>query len=199
MNTVHAMAKRRTMNPEAKRSRIMSCGERLFAEQGYTNTTMADIAAAADVAVGTVYRIFPDKPSLLAALHSRMEDAFIQALTEGWERAASYEQKFGTMIESLFDEAAEVIEIMPLYSMTRDMIGAADYRPGERMIEVIETLYAQGVEAGAYRRIPPYIQSHIAHAMVEGAMRAWMMKPDRTRRRQIVNELEAIMKRGFLL
>ena len=74
------------MNPEGSRAAVMAAGEKLFSSHGYTNTSMADIARAADVAAGTLYRLFPDKPSLLAALHSAMEDRFIAAMKEGWHR-----------------------------------------------------------------------------------------------------------------
>lgn len=50
--------------PEERRARIVSAAARLFAERGYEETGVADIAAEAGVAVGTVYRFFPDKPSL---------------------------------------------------------------------------------------------------------------------------------------
>ena len=43
------MKKRREINPQAKRTAIMAAGEALFAANGYTNTSMAEIAAKADV------------------------------------------------------------------------------------------------------------------------------------------------------
>lgn len=41
---------------------------RLFGERGYAATTIEDIATAAGVTVGTVYRYFTDKSALLSAL-----------------------------------------------------------------------------------------------------------------------------------
>ncbi len=41
---------------------------RRFSERGYSATTIDDVARAADVTVGTVYRYFPDKRALLSAL-----------------------------------------------------------------------------------------------------------------------------------
>jgi Bacterial regulatory proteins, tetR family len=49
-------SRRRIMNPEGKKEAVLAAGEKLFASQGYTRTTIADIASAADVAVGSVYR-----------------------------------------------------------------------------------------------------------------------------------------------
>ena len=192
------MKKRREMNPEGKRKAVMAVGERLFAAKGYTNTSMAEIAREADVAVGTLYRLFPDKPSLLAALHEAMEDRFIEAMTIGWHREDAYAKRFGPMLEALFLEAHKVRETMPLYAMTRDMIGAADYQPGARMIESIETMYAQGVAAGAYHKLPDGLVGPLAHAMVEGGMRAFLIDPTGKRQAQIIEEMTAVFRRSFV-
>lgn len=190
--------KRRVMNPEGKRAAIMACAERLFAANGYSGTSMTDIAGAADVAVGTVYRLFPDKASLLAALHAQMEDRFIAAMKTGWGRAEAFPDRFVPMLDALFDEAERVREIMPLYAMTRDMIGAADYIPGARMITSIETMYRQGIRAGAFHAMPAGIVGPVAHAMVEGGMRAWMAKPTPDHLRRVKTELAALFQRAFV-
>lgn len=193
------MKKRREMNPEGKRAAVMAAGEKLFASHGYTNTSMADIARAADVAVGTLYRLFPDKPSLLAALHSAMEDRFIAAMKEGWHRKETYAERFQPMLEALFEEADTVREIMPLYTMTRDVIGAANYQPGLRMMNAIEDLYALGVKAGVFRKMPKGLIGPLSHSMVDGGMRALMADPSARRKRQIVQEMTALFQRSFVV
>ncbi len=199
MNKVHLMKKQRVMDPNGKRAAIMIAGERLFAANGYTPTSMAEIANEADVAVGTVYRLFPDKPSLLAALHAAMEDRFIAAMQEGWTREAAYADRFGSMLDALFEEANAVHEIMPLYAMTHDMIGAADYVPGARMIEAIDAMYAEGVKAGAYRKLAKGLVAPLAHAMVEGGMRAFMARPSTKWRRKIVAEMSVLFDLAFVV
>jgi AcrR family transcriptional regulator len=52
---------------QARQSRlsVIRAAQRLFVEQGYGRTTMADIAAAAGVSVETVYAAFGNKPTIL--------------------------------------------------------------------------------------------------------------------------------------
>ena len=185
------------MNPEGKRASIMEAAEKLFVTGGYTGTSIADVAKEADVAVGSVYRLFPDKPALLAALHKRMEEAFIEAMEEGWNRAESYPERFEPMIASIMDKVAEIRGVMPLYAMTRDMVGAADYQPGARMIKRIAELYGQGVASGALRDIPPSIQAPLGHAMVEGGMRAWMSDPTPKRLEEVKAEVARALRQAF--
>ena len=62
------MRKRRLREKERYRQEILSAALRLFAEKGYHGTSMQEIAAEADFAVGTLYRFFPSKKALYEAL-----------------------------------------------------------------------------------------------------------------------------------
>ena len=53
---------------EARPRELKAAALALFATRGFGGTTMEDIARAAGVTVGTVYRYVPDKDGLLAAL-----------------------------------------------------------------------------------------------------------------------------------
>lgn len=56
---------RRREQAAENRRRIVAAAHALFVEKGYGRTTIADVAAAAGVAVETVYAAFRNKPTLL--------------------------------------------------------------------------------------------------------------------------------------
>jgi AcrR family transcriptional regulator len=56
---------RRQQQARENRRRILAAADRLFVDKGYGNTTIADVAAAAGVAVETVYATFKNKITLL--------------------------------------------------------------------------------------------------------------------------------------
>jgi AcrR family transcriptional regulator len=58
-------ASRRQQQAQENRQRIIAAAQALFVDKGYGRTTIADIAAAAGVAVETVYAAFRNKPTLL--------------------------------------------------------------------------------------------------------------------------------------
>jgi AcrR family transcriptional regulator len=62
------MPYRSTARTEARRldtrGRVVTAALKLLAERGYNAVTMADVALAAGVGVGTLYRQFPSKPEL---------------------------------------------------------------------------------------------------------------------------------------
>lgn len=51
--------------------RLLDASQSLFIEKGYDETTVAEIAEAADVAYGTFFNYFPAKSDLLAAMGER--------------------------------------------------------------------------------------------------------------------------------
>ncbi|HXL92366.1 MAG TPA: helix-turn-helix domain-containing protein [Streptosporangiaceae bacterium] len=62
-------AARRPRRPAAERRReILDAARTLFAERGFHATTTRDLAAAADINDALIYRYFPDKQAILAAL-----------------------------------------------------------------------------------------------------------------------------------
>jgi AcrR family transcriptional regulator len=56
---------RRQAQARATRLRIVEAATALFVEQGYTATTLAEIAHAADTSLPTLYRLFASKVTLL--------------------------------------------------------------------------------------------------------------------------------------
>lgn len=69
--TVEALTK----SQAARRQRVLLAALELGAEGGYDAVQMRDVAASAQVALGTIYRYFPSKDALLgAAMVEWMED-----------------------------------------------------------------------------------------------------------------------------
>jgi AcrR family transcriptional regulator len=72
------------------RDRITAAALRLFAERGYAGTSMTQLAAEAGMAPGNLYRYFPSKEALFAAVvphdlaerHDRLLDTRVAALAE---------------------------------------------------------------------------------------------------------------------
>ena len=69
---------------ERNRRRILDAARELMAERG-VEVSLEQVAAAADVGVGTVYRRFPDRESLVRALFSEHVDAVVALASQARE------------------------------------------------------------------------------------------------------------------
>lgn len=65
------------------RQRILEAAERLFAQRGPEKVSMDDVARAAGVGKGTLFRRFGDRASLARAVLSTQEAAFQEAIIRG--------------------------------------------------------------------------------------------------------------------
>src|ERR671932_378017 len=82
----------RALRADARRNReaVLGAAKRLFADQGL-DAQMPDVAKAANVGVGTVYRHFPTKDDLIAALVAERFERLAQKASEGLEADDSWE------------------------------------------------------------------------------------------------------------
>lgn len=99
----------RTKQPEVRRDQLLDAAERLFAEKGFAETTVADISEAAGVAKGTFYLYFPSKEHCVMALKERLShgmlDRFLAVLDPALDEIASGTFDLEQMTRRLMDES----------------------------------------------------------------------------------------------
>ncbi len=90
VNMVHpstAAERRRQERRDARAAELLDAAGALLREEGVGALTMARVARRAGVAVGGIYRYFPSKEALLAALQVRAVGAFDARLAAAMARA----------------------------------------------------------------------------------------------------------------
>lgn len=122
---------RRARKRRENRKKVVQAAMELFERQGYGGTTMEDVAAHADVGVGTLYNYFGSKEGLLLGV---FEDAAEPLLVAGQRLV----EEPGPDAESALLRMIEVFE--PLGTMfkkpvLREMFAAALVQPSERVEE----------------------------------------------------------------
>jgi AcrR family transcriptional regulator len=166
-----------SLDQAAKRERLLSAAGELFARAGL-DATMPAVAAAAGAGVGSVYRQFPSKEDLLAALVAqRLETAIVeieQVIAEGsepWEAlgrllwtfaerqgsddvaaeamAAVFEHPEVAERHARADEALEVV----LSAARADGSLRSDARPRDIRLLLSSTRAARRIEADGWKRI----------------------------------------------
>ncbi|MBB4683703.1 TetR/AcrR family transcriptional regulator [Amycolatopsis jiangsuensis] len=68
---------RRRLTPDQRRTQLIDLGARLFAERPYHEVRMDEVGAAAGVSRALVYRYFPSKRDLFAAVYRRSADELV--------------------------------------------------------------------------------------------------------------------------
>jgi len=97
---------------------FLDTAERLFVEVGYDAMTMTAVAERAETSIGALYRWFPDKTAVAAALLAR----YTVEIEQHWSSLIAVAQTLTTakFVESLIDRTREFTQRRPAYFILRD-------------------------------------------------------------------------------
>ena len=95
------MASRGYIRSSKTKQRIYAVATRLFKEQGYKATTLSDIAKAADVSTGTLFRYFPAKGDFLMEIGRESVDRLKEYADNLPEDADPIESILAVMLEDV--------------------------------------------------------------------------------------------------
>ena len=131
---------------ERNRVRILVAAASVFAEHG-VGATLNDVARAAGVGIGTVYRKFPDKDALLDALFDVKVDNLVRLATE-----AAREPDAGVAFRGF-------------------LLGVIEARAGDRGLGAV-VMRGENLAAELGRRLAPTVEPLITRARAAGELRA---------------------------
>jgi len=89
--------------PETRRQQILDAACDCVRQAGFHGASMADIAKAAGLSVGQIYRYFDNKEAIIAAIVA-------QDLAEMREKFAEMENRPGILLDAIVDHLPEAIE-----------------------------------------------------------------------------------------
>jgi AcrR family transcriptional regulator len=155
------------------RAELVAAATRVLARQGLQSTKIADIAAAADVGVGTFYLHFDTKEALYDAL---VEDA-----------AARLKAEIDAAREGIDDPVAETraaTEAMCRFARDNREVFKLVFDPGASHHDVVrraQALFAQdieqsirrGIERGVFGAVPPAIAAQALVGMSTQLLAWW--------------------------
>ncbi len=177
--TVHSGSERKTAGGD-KRERILDAAERVFAEHGFYNARVAEIARAAGVADGTIYLYFKSKDDLLISLfESRMErlnNQLVEALSSV-ESAPDKIRAFIIAYATLAQEHPEVAEVLTieLRQSSKFMKEYANPRFAD-FLRVLAKIIEQGQADGSLDdSVPAPIAARALFGAIDELVLAWVL------------------------
>lgn len=134
------------------RTAILEAARNLVTEWG-TDVAMGEIARAAGVAVGTLYRHFPNKADLLAAVVNEYVEALADDAQDAWTRVEAGRADAAQELLSFLERALEMIARSHAAKVVARALGAeVDYaEPETRATEALGRLIEAGRASGRLR------------------------------------------------
>ncbi|MHB9022560.1 MAG: TetR/AcrR family transcriptional regulator [Armatimonadota bacterium] len=174
MSSGSATVKRKRRSPEQRRGEIISAAVGLFARQGFERTTTREIAAAAGIAEGTIYKYFASKQDILFSFITpqavgNILDLFL--IQEGIDDAriirGFLENRF-----ALWGRNRDLMRVVMSEALHNPALAEGLQRMIQPAIETLERFVARRIADGAFRPMDARVTTR---AMVGAALAYFFM------------------------
>ncbi len=163
-----------------KRVRILAAAETVFAERGFFNAKVSQIAQEAGVADGTIYLYFKSKDDVLISLFENRMAQVCAQMIENVAAAETPTQKLESFIHThlhMVEEHPNLAEVLTveLRQSAKFMKGHPNPQFGE-YLKILATIIADGQVAGAFDSdVPAQIAARGIFGMVDELALAWLL------------------------
>jgi TetR/AcrR family fatty acid metabolism transcriptional regulator len=174
----------RKARERARRSAdVLAAARRLYARKGYQQTAMVEIARASELAVGTLYQLFPSKEAILRGLLEELMDELIARVRAAVDGERDVRDQLRRVVETHLAFARDNADILRLYlsgwigydTRTRQRFGDRIDARYERYLAVLTAVFKQGVESDALASRPPrrlaVTLAGLIHAVIRRGLR----------------------------
>jgi len=163
---------------EARSNLILDGAERLFVEKGYLETSINDIAEAAEFSRTSVYQYFASKEEIYLRILDRYGDLLTERVTRATEGSAPVPVKIRRFLEEFRFVNEEKPNFFSLYFIQRQQVEPrlsaelrAQLNAKRKTLEnVFRDFYREGIERGEVRDIRVKDASNLFFAQITGMM-----------------------------
>jgi len=151
------MVSRREREKEERRKYILDKAQILFAEKGFLGTSMAEIAAASEFAVGSLYSFFNSKEEILTTIFEYHIEHLISEVTRVRDdNAMTAQEKIGIALEKLVKLYVDNQDFFRIYVAEargvewgiRTEVGEYIYNGTVRFVSVLSDIFKLGMDEG---------------------------------------------------
>lgn len=165
------------------RTRILQAAQRLFAAQGFDGTTTRDLAHAASVAEGTLFRHFPNKKAILVEVATSGWVEILTDLLTELSEMGSYKAVAQVMRRRMwnFQKNADLMRVcfmeVQFHPDLRDRI---QLEVITKMSDVGEAFFQTAMDKGIYRKMDAKLVAKVFLGMfaIAGFSNNTLMEPD---------------------
>ncbi len=165
---------------------VLVAARRLYAEKGYQATTMAEVARASELAIGTLYELFPSKEAILFRLLEEQIDRLLARLREAADTGTDARRQIEAVVQTHLGFARANADLLRLYlsgwigydPAVRRRVGGALDAKYEAYLELLADVLRRGIRAGLFARRPVRALAVGLAGMVHALIRRSLVEPD---------------------
>ncbi len=163
-----------------KREAILRAAIKVFAGKGYFSSKVADIAAAAGIADGTVYLYFKSKEEILHSVFDRGMEEFISDGRQELSHIASPKKKLERIAEMHLERLSADRDMAIVYQV--ELRGSIKFMQAftaagfSEYLDIIHQTIAEGQRQGEFREdINPLLFAKIFYGSLDEMVTNWIL------------------------
>jgi len=163
-----------------KRQIILNAALKTFVKRGYPETRVAEIAAEAGVAEGTLYNYFQSKEDLLLALFDEKWSMIINGIKEKISRLDDPNDKLKavfSLVVRMFKKNRQLAELF-MIDIKQSSIFLNNYTINRivEFLDLIEGILEEGKRKGIYRKdLNTRVAKMIVFGAAQGILMSWVL------------------------
>lgn len=161
---------------EFRCAQILSAARKVFAEKGYREATMDEMAEAAGVAKGTLYSYFPSKEEVYVAVLNRGGNELLELTRAAVAAPGGFRARMAQFIRTRVEYLDRHSEFFRIYlaefgNMTHPAWVSQQFRERYgKQLELLGQMVAEGMERGEIRAVPAAVVACGIYEMTRGLM-----------------------------
>jgi len=186
-----------------KRAAILNAATGVFAEKGFFNSKVADIAKAAGVADGTVYLYFKNKDDVLHSIFDRAMEEFIGDGRRELERLSKPEDKLRRIAELHLERLGADREMAIVFQV--ELRGSIKFMQEfsaagfSEYLDIIRKTIEEGQKDGVFRTdLKPVVCAKIFYGALDEMVTNWIISNKSYQLAPMANEVLKIFFGGVL-
>jgi AcrR family transcriptional regulator len=191
---------------DSSRDRILQAAQRLFARQGFDGTTTRDLAQAAGVAEGTLFRHFANKKAILIEVATQGWVEILTDLLTELSEMGSYKAVAQVMQRRMwnFQKNADLMRVCFMEAQFHaDLRDRVQSEVIGKMTDVAEAFFQTAMERGIYRPMNPRLVAQVFLGMfaISGFSHNTLMEPNASpqQMKEMAEGLAEIFLNGVLV
>ncbi len=203
MQTVFKRKKSRRYS--RNRQLILEAAKEVFSRRGYEQTTMADIAGAAEMAAGTLYLYFQGKEELFYAVMEEGMNKLVQDLKGAVSKEKNWEGKLRLFVQKPFEFFEENKEFYKIYLRELPFCNAQERRKSMQRcfqghleyVEMLANALRQGLGFKSAKQFPIRETALMIRGAVDFMILESMLEESKIPLTQKVDFMVEVFKQGL--
>jgi len=194
--------RKKSVMPTDYKVKILTAAIKVFAQKGYVNTTMSDVAIHAKVGIGTLYNYFKNKDDmLLQCMKKTIEDEIMQIqeetdkIKDPIDKLHQFFLKHGELIVSKpYIAKFLVVELRQSESFYKRN---PSYNPMHYYFDYVRGILSESMKIGRIRKVDVDALTYMLIGAMDVIFTQWLISGKTLEIKPLVDNIRAILKVGI--